>query len=94
MPYNKKSQGIALNVVVIAAILLLVLVVLSVMFTRKMGGFTKELGACRGDCIEESECRVIAPEGHDPCDDPLTPTATGGVRISLSGRSVCCLVAK
>ena len=94
MLFNRKSQGLSFNMVIIAAILLLVLVVLSVMFIKNMSGFSNELGGCRGQCEDEGACQVIAPGGHDSCDSALTPTDTGGVSISLAGRSVCCLTTK
>lgn len=55
---NKKAQGISLNVVIIAAIALLVLVILSVIFMGKMTVFTRDSNDClkqRGVCMDR-EC--------------------------------------
>ena len=43
MQMNKKSQGISINVIIIAAIGLAVLVVLFAIFTGRLGIFTKTL---------------------------------------------------
>lgn len=41
--HNLKSQGLSLNVVIIAAIVLIVLIVLWAIFTGRMGGFSTGL---------------------------------------------------
>jgi len=53
----KKAQGISINVIIIAAIALLVLVVLSVIFMGRLGGFGAGVvdcenkgGNCAGSC--------------------------------------------
>ncbi len=66
---NKKSQGISVNVIIIAAIALLVLVVISVVFLVRTGVFSEGLAICHGTCeIPEDECKyplgVISPEGE------------------------------
>ncbi|MDO8642361.1 MAG: hypothetical protein Q7R76_02085 [Candidatus Woesearchaeota archaeon] len=58
----KKAQGISLNAIIIAILALLVLVVLAMIFTGKIGGFTKETKNCatlgnNAVCIADaSEC--------------------------------------
>ena len=55
----KKAQGISMNVIIIAAIALLVLVILSVIFIGRMGKFGTETGSCTsqgGSCINEPFC--------------------------------------
>lgn len=50
----KRAQGISINVIVIAAIALLVLVVLAVVFLGKIGGFTSGASDCEnkgGSCV-------------------------------------------
>lgn len=52
----KKGQGISLNVVIIAAIALIVMVVLIMVFTGKIGTFTKETASCDsqgGSCVSD-----------------------------------------
>jgi len=48
MKFIKKGQGLSLNTIIIAAIVLIVLVVLWAIFTGRMGGFTAGLKECRG----------------------------------------------
>jgi hypothetical protein len=49
---EKKAQGMSLNVVVIAALVVLVLVILSVILLGRMGVFTLDLNKCRGECMQ------------------------------------------
>ncbi len=53
---NKKAQGLSLNTIIIAALVLLVLVILAVIFTGRMGKWGSETSNCEkqgGSCIEE-----------------------------------------
>ena len=53
--HMKKGQGLSMNTIVIAAIVLLVLVVLSVVFLREMDIFSrgsKDCEALGGTCLE------------------------------------------
>ena len=58
---RKKAQGISLNVIIIAALGLLVLVVLAIIFTGRTGIFVKESDKCSvkygtsGRCVESKE---------------------------------------
>jgi len=56
----KKAQGMSLNVIIIAALGLLVLVVLAIIFTGRTGVFVKESDKCdvqRGKCVAtQAEC--------------------------------------
>jgi len=61
----KKGQGLSLNTIIIAAIVLIVLIVLWSIFTGRIGGFSKELTVCRGTC--SSNCEAKAPDGHGDC---------------------------
>ncbi len=57
---RKKAQGISLNVIIIAALGLLVLVILAIIFTGRTGVFVKESDKCvvqGGRCVEsEDQC--------------------------------------
>jgi len=60
---NKKAQGMSLNVIIIAALGLLVLVVLAIIFTGRTGVFVKETDKCdikygtTGKCVATTaEC--------------------------------------
>ena len=55
---SKKAQGISINVIIIAAIALLVLVVLAVIFTGRIGQFATKTADCEnkgGRCAELGE---------------------------------------
>ncbi len=70
---SKKAQGLSLNTIVIAAIVILVLFVLIMVFTGRMGWFTDMFGSntsrdCETDfpgaqwkseCDSETESRII-----------------------------------
>ena len=72
---NKKAQGLSLNTIIIAAIVLIVLVVLIMVFTGRMGWFTRGIVNATNEmrCVEdlggqelpESECplycRILLP---------------------------------
>lgn len=64
LPLEKKGQGISLNVIIIAALGLLVLVVLAIIFTGRTGIFVKESDKCTvkygssGSCVDtEDQCQ-------------------------------------
>lgn len=56
---GRKAQGMSLNVVIIAALALLVLVVLSIILVGRVGSTRKASEACTnqgGKCVEAFEC--------------------------------------
>ena len=55
----KKAQGISINMIIVAAIALIVLVVLVAIFTGRLGGFAKMLGIVTGDI--NKDCSQIDP---------------------------------
>lgn len=56
----KKAQGLSLNMIIVAAIALLVLVVIYAIFTGRLGLFSSTLDNCEtvagGDCSQGSSC--------------------------------------
>lgn len=71
----KKGQGLTMDVIIIAAISLVVLVVLIAIFTGRLGRFTSEIKDCAaqgGSCMAEEDCRAqsmaILP-GKTNCDE-------------------------
>ena len=67
---KKKAQGISMNVIIIAALALIVLVVLLVIFTGRMGIFGKGLNTCKGSCVTRAEeCGDKAAIPTDNCND-------------------------
>jgi len=76
---RKKAQGLSLNTVIIAAIALLVLVIISVVFMGRLGWFSQESKACKnngGKC--ESKC-----EGNDGLEESTI--------YQCSGNDKCCI---
>jgi len=92
---NTKSQGLSLNVIIIAAIVLIVLVVLWAIFTGRMGYVSKELKRCKGTCENPNDCLAVSPEGD--CPKVIGKQSLLGYnRRTLTGQDqVCCaLVSK
>lgn len=50
---ERKAQGMSLNTIVIAALVVLVLVILSVIFMGRMGVFGVQSNECRGSCMDD-----------------------------------------
>ena len=62
---NRKSQGLSINTIIIAAIALIVLVVLVAIFTGRLGLFSKGLGEtttceqiCKARGIDAAKCTI------------------------------------
>ena len=53
---SRKGQGLPINVVILAALALVVLLVLFGILTGKIKWFGKGLSTCPGECLSESEC--------------------------------------
>ena len=54
--HNRKAQGISINVIIIAAIALMVLVIISIIFIGRMGKTREEIDKCQtngGTCAED-----------------------------------------
>ncbi|MCK4521466.1 MAG: hypothetical protein KAU20_02750 [Nanoarchaeota archaeon] len=87
---KKKAQGLSLNTIIIAALALLVLVILAIIFTGRAGMFRRESGKCeafggtcsRTGCTGEYEKQV----GYD-CDLDGDGTYNEGKAID----GVCCV---
>lgn len=75
---DKKAQGISMNVIIIAAIALLVLVILSVIFIGRMGSFGEQTGACE-------------QQGGTCYDGPNCPQGTTKYTANCEEGEVCCL---
>jgi len=62
---NKKAQGLPMNVIIIAILVMLVLVVVGVIFMSRLGIFVTEVGDCLGApgnhiCTTNSACQFDA----------------------------------
>lgn len=87
-----KAQGLSINVIVIAAIVLVVLIVLIAVFSGGIERFTKGIEACKGRCVPQEKCLAIATEGE--CEGGVTTEVIDEVtQIKKSGTElVCCLL--
>jgi hypothetical protein len=74
----KKAQGLSMTTIIVAALALLVLVVLALIFSGRMRIFGTETNACRnlgGECrnqpcdpaTESRLMKALCPEGQDYC---------------------------
>ena len=71
---KKKSQGISINTIIIAAIALIVLVVLVAIFTGRIGLFGREVGKVGKDCadhysVDESGAELASAVWKAECGD-------------------------
>ena len=77
---RRKGQGLSMTVIIVAAIALLVLVVLSIIFLGKMGDITRDISACEqkgGQCVASA----------DDCSDEFSRITSD----KCEGDEVCCL---
>ncbi|MBW2974308.1 hypothetical protein KY366_01190 [Candidatus Woesearchaeota archaeon] len=84
----KKGQGLSLNTIIIAAIVLIVLVVLWAIFTGRMGVFSKGLSDVTkgGSCSESGG--VVRLETEGGCNEEC-PAIYGNFKDVSTGQ-VCC----
>ncbi|MBI2655907.1 hypothetical protein HYX06_05805 [Candidatus Woesearchaeota archaeon] len=82
---SKKSQGLSVNVIILAALALAVLLVLIVIFTRGIGKTSENLGSCitkQGQCAnKEGKC----PEGYQ------IPIFVAGDCKDSKPENLCCI---
>ncbi len=79
----KKGQGMSVNVIIIAALALLVLVILAVVFLGRMNIFGTQTNSCTsqgGKCFGEGSCG----EGYTPLSN-LKCTNAGEVCCTQTG---------
>ncbi len=85
---SRKAQGLSMNVIIIAAIALLVLVILAVIFIGRMGTTTRGIDQCKGSCVSsEMDCTNQGPYykvSNEPC-------YRSGTKEIDSDRPVCCV---
>lgn len=80
----KRAQGLSMNLIVMAAIALLILVVLAIIFMGRMGVFGQQVAACKnqgGNC--RSVCNTDEVE-YGPASDACDTQTRGETPI-------CCL---
>ena len=80
---SRKAQGLSLNIIIIAAISLLVLVILAIIFIGRMGTTTKGIDACKGICVEDNDACYAKGQYFKPtnelCENEDTPVCCIGV---------------
>jgi hypothetical protein len=68
----RKAQGLSMNVIIVAVLALLVLVILSVIFTSKMRDTRKSIDSCataNGECVPNDPDYYNDPELTTYCKD-------------------------
>ena len=87
---KKKAQSISINTIVAAAIALVVMILIIMIFTNSFAGFKRSADACQssgGKCVESDEC---VTEGNT-----IRQVRTDLICYELSGDisdDVCCVV--
>lgn len=84
----KKGQGLSLNVIIIAALALIVLIVLTVIFTGRVSLFNKGVSTCNGFCSKDPsacEARGAVAIPTKGC------TEAGASSPSFTDEGYCCL---
>jgi hypothetical protein len=67
--HNKKGQGLSLNMIIVAALALIVLLIISLIFVSRANLFNRETNSCvsnSGVCIINSDPRM---SNQDACED-------------------------
>ena len=89
---SKKGQSISINTIIVAAIGLAVLVVLFLIFTGRLGNFTKGVGET-ASC--DNSCRALGlsydqADNKFDCTDIKKGTFVGGAYSDVTTPGVCC----
>lgn len=84
---SRKSQGMPINVVVIAAIALIILLVLIGIFTGKIKWFGQGLATCPGACMSAVDCQNL--EAYDLGSQYVNKGDTK-VEGKCSASEICC----
>ena len=84
----RKAQGLSLNVIIIAAIALLVLVILAIIFIGRMGTTRAGVDQCQGTCVESVEACNEMGTYYKVTNDPCYKAGTTQID---EDRPICCL---
>jgi hypothetical protein len=60
----KRAQSLSLNTIIIAALALLVLVIISVIFMQRMGWFNKKANDCKSVQADGCDFGSVCPDGR------------------------------
>ena len=91
---NKKAQGLSMNVIIIAALGLIVLVIMVLIFTGQIGVFSKSVSceARGGECLEDiggNKCPDHLPIKIYTQNCPLLDK--GGAQVANKKQGQCCI---
>ena len=87
MRENRKSQGMSIELIVVAALLLIVLVVLATILTNRFGIFSRSLESC---AAKQGQCRLKCESNEATVSNTNCPE---GDR-EISKKSCCVTVFK
>ena len=88
---KKRAQGLSINVIVIVAIALIVLVVLIAIFTGRLGGFVKGVGAttsCSNSCQALDKTGTVVDIGD--CVPSGRPLPASYDNVDPDTQECCC----
>ena len=85
---SRKAQGLSMNVIIIAAIALLVLVILAVIFIGRMGTTTRGIDQCKGSCVATSYDCTSQGAYYQVTNDPCYKSGTENLDTD---KPVCCV---
>lgn len=86
----KKAQGMSLNVIIIAALGLLVLVILAIIFTGKTGAFVRESDKCE---VQGGHCIAIKEDCVGQYQKVITAACdlNGDSKFEFTNDGFCCV---
>jgi hypothetical protein len=91
---SKKAQGISMNVIIIAALALIVLVVLVMIFTGRIGMFTggvKSCSAMAGFCVDDEDaCKAQVIDADGDGEKIKNKDYKGGLYNDDGCEKYCC----
>ena len=88
---DKKAQGLSMNVIIVAALALIVLVVLSVIFMSRAGIFAQSTGECitNGGTCMDNEAGACQGDLQSVSDNTCL-TKVEGKKV-LDTEKICCI---
>lgn len=92
--FNKKAQGLSLNVIIIAALALIVLVVLVFIFSGRLkifGQSVENCGTLGGECSQQGYTDICIEQGTCKCPDSIgNAIYIQGTNCEEKNRAICC----
>jgi len=85
---KKKAQGLSLNTIIVAAIVLIVLVVLWAIFTGRLGAFAGGVKEQEKDC--PSLCKAVGHSAGGTAQPTACTTTDASKNLGKIGEQYCC----